>query len=226
MTPHPAPLAPLRMVALGIVVVALDLNIERVDLLLDPVGYLLVALGLGRLARLHPGFLWGCVAAAVGVLTSTAGTLLRRVPPDGGAVQEHPLVGLADEGIQVVVIIGVCTALIALVRNSRVTGPARTLRIALPVLSLVGAALTLAFIPWDGSVLTTDGWSSAGTGLVMGLTGVSVVLVIVTLALAVWFVIVLLRAAKEPVVDGTAAWVGEVPPDPGFRPGHRTESRP
>lgn len=200
MAPSPAPLAPLRIVVVGILLVAIDLNLEAFDVLVDPVGYALVAWGLGRLAPAHPAFGWGRTAALVGIVTSTAGIFLRRVDPGTSTVVEHPLVAVADTIVEAIVVIAVCTALLALSRDPRVVGPARTLRVALPAVSVVGTLVALSLLPLEGSSIdTTSGGAAALAGAVAVL---GIVLVVASIALAIWFIIVLLRAAREPAPAG------------------------
>lgn len=193
------PLAPLTTVVAGILLVAIDLNLQSLDILPDPIGYALVAWGLFRVAGQHPAFGWGALAAAVGVVTSTLGVFLRRL--EEGQIVEHPLVTAADALIEAVIVIAVCTALIALSHDPRVTGPARTLRIALPALSLVGVLLPLALSPLAGRVLEAPTVSLGAEGAAAGLIVVAAIaLVVAGIALGIWFLVVLWRAAKEPRV--------------------------
>lgn len=199
MTQQPAPLAALRIVVIGILLVAVDLNIESFDLLPDPVGYLLVALALGRVAHLHRAFGWARLAALVGVATSTVGLFLRRVDEDG-TVAEHPATLTADTVLEIVVVVALCTALIALCHNPRVTTPARTLRVALPAASVVGSVLTLALVPVEGTTITTEPDSTLAMGFAALVGAVAVVLVLATIVLAIWFLVLLLRASREQVL--------------------------
>ena len=199
-------MTPLKLVVLGILVVALDLNVGAVDILLDPVGYALVVLGVHRIAHLHHALPWARAAAGVGLVASVVNALLRRLETEvtgGGGITtttqrlvEHPVPGAVETLAQAAFVITVCTALIALSTRDRVRVPARVLRWALPGADLVSVLLVLviAMTEGDGPV---DSGVAAGT-----LTALTLLLLVVTLALAVWFVVVLVRASREPALSG------------------------
>ena len=200
-------MTPLKLVVLGILVVALDLDVGTVDLLLDPVGYALVLLGVHRIAHLHPTLPWARAAACVGLVASVLNALLRRLETDvtgeGGGfttttqrLVEHPVPGAVETLAQAAFVITVCTALIDLSTSDGVRVPARVLRWALPGADLVSVLLVLviAMTEGDGPV---DSGVAAGT-----LTALTLLLLVVTLALAVWFVVVLVRASREPALSG------------------------
>jgi hypothetical protein len=76
---------PLPIMAAGVAIVAVDLRVDRFDLLLDPVGWLLVAEGARRLSLRVPALL-ACVAAALSVAEISLPYHLQRVDPVSGAV--------------------------------------------------------------------------------------------------------------------------------------------
>lgn len=198
------PLSTLRRGVVGILLVAVDINLGRFDVLPDPLGYLLIALALGPLVPLHRGFGWARNAAVVGVVSSTAGLLLRTLDPDSRTVVENPVTSIADAVIEAVVVVALCTALIALCRSPRVVGPARTLRWALPCVSVGGGLLGLV------AVLAGARWSDAGSsgttevlGGLLALAGI--VLVVSGIVLGIWFLLVLWRASREPVASAGPA---------------------
>ncbi|MFX0539571.1 hypothetical protein ACQBAT_07675 [Ornithinimicrobium sp. Y1847] len=194
----------LKLVAIGILVVAVDLNLGSFDLLFDPVGYLLVVLGLSRVADVHPWFGHARWAAVVGLLASIAGAVLRRtetftqgagsVTSTTTTVVENPFTSSVESIAQMVVAFGICTALIALSREQRVVGPARTLRWALPGVTLLGWLLSIAVTQLDGATIEDNAMAFASL-----VGAIAIVLVIVTLVLAIWFLIVLFRASREPI---------------------------
>ncbi|SOC54309.1 hypothetical protein [Ornithinimicrobium cerasi] len=202
-------MTPLKLVVLGILVVALDLDVGTVDLLLDPVGYGLVVLGVHRIAHLHASLPWARAAAGVGLVASVLALLLRRletvVTGEGGGITtttqrlvEHPVPGAVEALAQGAFVIALCTALIALATSDRVRAPSRLLRWALPGADLLAVllALVLTTTEVDGPV-PVEGVVAASV-----LTALTLLLVVVTLALALWFVVVLVRASREPTLSG------------------------
>ncbi|WP_122263058.1 hypothetical protein [Ornithinimicrobium cerasi] len=197
-------MTPLKLVVLGILVVALDLDVGTVDLLLDPVGYGLVVLGVHRVAHLHAALPWARAAAGAGLVASVPALLLRRLETDvtgeGGftttthRLVEHPVPVAVEALAQAAFVITVCTALIALATSDRVRAPARVLRWALPAVDLFAVLLGLVLF-----ALTGDGDVEVAPG---PLAALALLLVVVTLVLAVWFVVVLVRASREPALSG------------------------
>lgn len=204
-------MTPLKLVVLGIVVVALDLDVGTVDLLLDPVGYGLVVLGVHRIAHLHAALPWARAAAGAGLVGSVLALLLRRletvVTGEGGfttttqRLVEHPVPAAVEALAQAAFVITVCTALIALATSEKVRAPSRVLRWALPGADLLAVLLVLVLrtAEVDGTV-PVEGVVAASM-----LTALALLLVVVTLALAVWFVVVLVRASREPALSGEHA---------------------
>jgi hypothetical protein len=76
---------PLPLLAVGVAIVGVDLRVDRFDLLLDPVGWLLVAEGARRLSLRVPALL-ACVAALLSVAEVSLPYHLQRVDPISGAV--------------------------------------------------------------------------------------------------------------------------------------------
>ena len=99
----------LRTVAWGVLVVGLDLKIDQVDLIADPVGWGMILVALLGLREVHRAFRAGAWAAAVGLVVS--------VPAWAGAsgLPFGVPLGLAE----LAVVVSVCTALRELVPTRR-----------------------------------------------------------------------------------------------------------
>lgn len=91
--------------AWGLLVVVLDLNIEQLDLIPDPIGWAMVLLAALDLRRLHPAFGAGAAAAALGLV----GSVPEWFGADGWPISVST--GLA----QLVVLFSTCSALMVLV---------------------------------------------------------------------------------------------------------------
>lgn len=192
-------MTPLRLVAVGLLVVGVDLNIGRVDLLLDPVGYALAVTGLSRVAAVHRGLAVARAAMVVGLVASVLTTLLRRtvtvtsgdefLSSTSSHVHEPLVPSLVEAGALVVAVWWVCTALIAVLSTGVLVARARFLRVAVPLVHGGGLILAVGLQDADGG---------AGAGL---LGPVAVALALVGLVLFIWFVVVLLRAARENAAD-------------------------
>ncbi|ANH38653.1 hypothetical protein I601_2228 [Nocardioides dokdonensis FR1436] len=139
---------PLLTVVIGLLLTVGDLRIGdgelAPDLLPDPVGWVLVAVALGRLAHLHQGFRLGAVAAWVGAAISVP-----LWPGLAGLGEVEPLLGLATGIVDLVVVAGVLSGVVAVV-PTRSDG-ARSLRTAYVVVAVVftllavGAEVSVAF---------------------------------------------------------------------------------
>lgn len=191
---------PLKTAAIGILLVAIDINLGAFDLLFDPLGYLLVLLGAHRLADRHEGFRWARIAAAVGLVASVFTALLRRTvstSEDGGGMtfSSTQIVEPAwANGVELVAqagfVIGVCTAMIALSRTEQVRSAARTLRVALPVTDAV-----LLGGGWLVQLAIVEGVEPSGVAGAAAL--LLIPLAIAAVVLAIWFFITLVRASRE-----------------------------
>ncbi|MGO0577308.1 hypothetical protein [Ornithinimicrobium panacihumi] len=194
---------PLKTAALGILIVAFDLNIGAFDLLFDPVGWALVVLGVHRLADRHEGFRWARIAAVVGLVASVFTAVLRRTESvtsgDGGGITSttssvvEPFWSTSIEMLaQAGFVIGLCTALIALTQDERIRRASRTLRWALPATDLAALVASLLVV-----TLVVEGSTNPPTiGALAALLAIP--LVIIGLALAIWFFMTLVRASREP----------------------------
>ncbi|MBS43939.1 MAG: hypothetical protein CMH83_12410 [Nocardioides sp.] len=168
------PLRPLALVAWGFVVVIADLRFDGLDVLPDPLGFALVAAGLAQVRAHHPAYGVGAAAGALGVLISVPAVLGE---PTG-------LLATLAAVAQTVVVFATCTALVATV--PRVRGSADVLRWADLGLMLVSASFAFAL----------DSGSTGDDGLALTVAG----LVLVALGVAVWFVVVVVRASQEQPV--------------------------
>ena len=95
----------MRVVAWGLLIIVFDLNIDRLDLIADPIGWAMVLYAAMELRRLHPAFEAGAAGAAVGLVVSVPEWL----GADGWPISVAT--GLAE----LVVLFSTCSALIALV---------------------------------------------------------------------------------------------------------------
>lgn len=150
----PAPglrLGPLRLVAVGLALVAVDVNIEGLDLLPDPIGWFVALLGLHALRGVAPQLRVALGAALVGGLLSV---------PD--YVVDHPSLSAATGILEVAVVWFVCGALIA--TGTPQGSSAATVRVlSVACLALV---LPLSFLEGDaGGVLTLVALTAVVVGL-------------------------------------------------------------
>ena len=158
----------LRLVAVGLAVVAVDLRFNGADIVTDGIGWVLAFVGLLALARLHGGFQVAAVAAAVGGI-SWAG--------DPWLGIDRDLASWGEVAAQTVVVFAMCTALMTLVPEKRES--ANRIRWADLGLGLVAVLVGAMF----------EGTYDAGPALLI------LLLVIPALVVFVCFLVLLLRCA-------------------------------
>ncbi len=162
---------PLRTLAWGLLVVAVDLNVNQLDLVADPVGWGLVVLAAIRLRPLHPAFGAAVAAAVLGLVASVPAWL---------GVEGLPLtvaLGLAQVGV----LFAVCTALMDLVPARRsVAARLRVWGVVLPV--ALGVLLLL--------VRAGDGPERVPLVVLVVLAGLALVVVFV------WFLVLLFQSSR------------------------------
>lgn len=131
---------PLLTVVIGLLLTVGDLRIGdgelAPDLLPDPVGWVVVAVALGRLAHLHRAFRLGAVAAWVGAALSVP-----LWPGLAGLGEVEPLLELATGIIDLAVVASVLTGVMAVVPTRG--DSARSLRTAYVAVAVVFALLAL-----------------------------------------------------------------------------------
>ncbi len=137
-------------VVVGLVVVLLDLRLggggAAFDLLPDPVGWIVVAVALGRLAHLHRGFRLGAVTAGVGALVSAP------LWPGPELLGETAVwLGVLEGVVDLVVVVGTLSGVVAVL--PRRAGSARTLRTTYVVVAGVYALLALGGLVSTGLVV-------------------------------------------------------------------------
>jgi hypothetical protein len=165
----------LATLAWGMLLVVLDLRINGFDLLPDPLGWVVGAVAASSLARsageLHPGarrwFGAAAVASAVAVVPAV---------PDWFGVQ-HPMITVSVTAAETVLVFATCTAIMAVLPARRATANAvrwLDLGLSLAFAALIGAAVA---VPELGVV-----------ALLIGLA---------SLAVFVWFLVLLFRARKD-----------------------------
>lgn len=173
-THETAPLRPCRSMAWGLLVVVLDLRINGVDLVLDPVGWAMMAVAAGRLARAFPGTAGFRVAQAAAVAALPV-SLLESVGATGS------LLVAAATVVTTAFVFAVCTSLMVVVPSRRVA--ANRIR---------WADLALAVVP----LLFVERVEVSGdAGL---LAAVVLLLVVAAFVVLVWFLVLLLGVGKMP----------------------------
>lgn len=162
---------PTSMIATGFVLVFLDLRINQLDLLFDPIGWLLVIVGLGRLARsVHPEFNNARVAAILAGLLSITDVIGTAVPAE------------LDFLYDVLLVLTVWLISTAIMHRARSAGD---------------AAIATAFdrLRWLLVLAELVGWAAYLIGVNLA---ISVVLAIAALGIYIWFVVQLYVSAKRP----------------------------
>lgn len=104
-----ASLKPLAAMAWGLLLVVLDLRVDRIDLVPDPLGWLVVLLAARSLSRLHRAFTVSVAASALGLVASV---------PDWFA-PAGSLVTAATSVAETALVFATCTGIIALVPERR-----------------------------------------------------------------------------------------------------------
>lgn len=173
--PGPAPqlprqvpgLRPLSSAATGLLLVLIDVRLEGFDVIPDPIGWVVAALALTSLERLHRGFSVAGLAAWCGLLVSL---------PDWVGV-EHPLISIATALALLVVEVATCTALIS-TSPERASSAAAIRRLTV----VLSGVLALAILAAD---------AEPGVG-VLALT-----VAVLGFGVAVWFLVTLYGAAKQ-----------------------------
>lgn len=168
-------MTPLGRVVWGLVLVAADIRIDSVDVIPDPLGWLLVLGGLVPLSRLDPWFTGATVAAGCALAMS--------VPDLMTALQGW--LGLAYAALQLALVICTCGALLRRLQDPadrRSAGIIRTFSLALAgVLVAVGLTVGVDEVEVSGS---------AGLPIV--------VLTLTALAVFVWFLVLLAQVRHDP----------------------------
>ena len=165
----------LRWVAIGLIVVAIDLRFNGADIVTDGVGWLVALVGLLALTKLHGGFRVAAVAAAVGGVAWAGDPWLHL---------DQDLASWGEIAAQTVVVFAMCTALMDLVPEKRES--ANQIRWADLALGLLAALLGALF----------EGQYDAGPALLI------LLLVIPALVVYVCFLVLVFRCARidpEPV---------------------------
>ena len=166
MTDRATPLQPLALLGGGLLLVLLDLRINGLDVVPDPLGWLLALAAAASLSRLHDAFRVAAAACGVGFLASVP----QWVGSGGGLVE------VATGVAETVLVFFVCTAIMVLVPERRRGANAiRWWDLGLTI------ALTLLVVAASGEP------DLAVVALLVGLTDLGVV---------ICFVVLLFRAAK------------------------------
>lgn len=173
---------PLGKTAWGFLLAALDLRINGVDLLADPVGWLLAVVGLWTMSSRHGGFQVAVVLAAIEVVASLPLVVTETVPA---------LLSTFEVLLQTGFVFAVCTGLIAtLTHRPDKAGSANVIRWLDLGLSLLLAPMLLIV--------------GAATGEVDVLGPFALMLGVVGLAVAVWFVVLLFQVRDDPALAAHA----------------------
>jgi hypothetical protein len=171
---------PLLRVFTGFLVVTVDLNLlVGFDVLLDPVGWLMVISGVGGMARRHRAFGVAEGFAVAGLLCS----LVAYIPQSETVAT---LFGGLDAIAQTGLTFAVCTGLIAISAPGRASGSPNTVRWTDLALTLVALPLAYAI-----GVVRPDALLSVAVSGGSTLESVVLGLVLVGLAVRVWFLALL-----------------------------------
>lgn len=160
-------LAPLRTMAWGLVLVVVDLRVQHVDLVPDPIGWVMALVAAQRLVALHDAFKAVLAACVVGLVCSL---------PDWVGVTGH-LVTILVSVAETVIVFATCLAIMALLPARRTT--ANTIRW------------------WDLGLLLAGWLVVAVAPRDQGIDLAVVVLAISQLVVLVCFVVLLFRASRE-----------------------------
>lgn len=169
------PLRPLATVATGLLLTVLDLTYDGVDVIPDPIGWMVAAVAVGSLRPLHPAFGTAALAGWLGVVLSV---------PEWFRLQSVLLaVGLTVALIALVV--AVCTGILA--TSPRYRSAAATIRWLSP--TTAASAMLLGF--------AAGGGADAAPGDVGALGGIALVFAVCSGVVILWFLVLLYRAARE-----------------------------
>lgn len=173
-------MTPLGLTAAGFLLAALDFRVNAgFDLLPDPVGWVLAAVGLAALSERSAGFRVAQVLALLEALVSL---------PMVVTEQPGTLVTSADAALETAFVFSVCTGLIAsLPHRPDRTGSANVIR-------WLDLGLAVVLVP---SLLLLD----AADGGLDVLGPLALMLILVGLAVAVWFVVLLFQVKDDPAVS-------------------------
>ena len=181
-------MTPMGRVALGLVVVGLDLTWEGFDVIPDPLGWAVAAMALGELATRHRWFGVAARCAWAAALVS----LVAWVPVWGSPPDVPWVLSTLTTLLDVAVVVLVCSAFVDLLAGPD-PGAARqaaVIRWLDPVVAVTGLALTL----W--AVSTYPGAQPAGIDA-GPLTPLALVLVVLGLGVRVWFLVLVLRGGDH-----------------------------
>ena len=176
---------PLGRTVWGYLLAVLDFRINGFDLLPDPLGWAIAAIGLSALSARAQALRLAMVLAAIEAVVSLPLVVTDRIPP---------LLASLDTLLQTGFVFAVCTGLITLLphRPDR-AGAANVIR-------WLDLGLTLMILP-IGLVADRSTGALAATG------AFAIVLVLVAFAVGVWFVVLLFQVRHDPAVGraGTGA---------------------
>jgi hypothetical protein len=173
---------PSRMLALGLLLVPFNFYLGRFDILPDPLGWLLAFWALRQMGPRH-GLVRAAMWCSVGGLVLSC--LSSVVAWSGESVQLGSL-GMLQGLLPMVVAVLVCSALIALVGDHDRSGTrqANIIRAAGPALALVMVVLAGVFLSSSGITPIAE---AAGPAIAL------TVVLVASLAVDVWFLILLVR---------------------------------
>lgn len=199
-------MTPLGAIAFGLALVLADLRMLSFDLVPDPLGWLLVAVGLGRLAHLAARFAWASRCAILAGLLSFA-DLTHPVVTRTGGPGSSTTTAVAPGGLQGVLVAG-----------SAVAGLAAAVLLSLAVrdrarehddLPLAARFHLFARLHVLVGVLLLAGMLLGGVSDGSDLTPLVLPVVVAALALEVWFIASLASARFRPWLLRRAATVDQ-----------------
>ncbi len=155
---------PLTQAALGLALVLADLRVGSLDVLPDPVGWVLVLVGLWPLRSRHTGLVVAVVAGVVMVPVSVPSVFVD--PADVGA-----LLDLADLLVEAVFFFALLTAVRALTYDGSTRRTASIIRAIDVAWSLLGLALLVVLGETDASYQVDGAGSALILVLLLAVTG-------------------------------------------------------
>ncbi|GIL34459.1 hypothetical protein PDTK01_05360 [Phycicoccus sp. DTK01] len=179
----------LTLVAVGLVVVFVDLSVDGFDLVADPLGWALVVVGLHRVRSLHAGFAVTRAAALTAAVLSVA-EVAAATGLLGRATWPGLLVTIADLGV----VAGITLALSALLRSDdpRSAHAARTILGA----DVMATAVGLTLFGLHSATTSPLGFVLQG-GTNDAVTVLFLLVVLAGLAARVWLVVLLVQVADR-----------------------------
>jgi hypothetical protein len=171
-------MAPLTGILVGMVIAAFDFRINSIDLIADPVGWVLIAIFAGRLAKTNRWFGWTRAIAWTGALFAV---------PDMFGLDTQGLIVVALALLQAATLFTLCTGMLQRLGPEH---PASRWLNVLRWADVIGTAITAIALP------TVSGTTAGAT-----IAGIMFILVIGT---AVGFLVLAITLRDHPQLQAVA----------------------